>query len=498
MPPKKSPVWQHFEEDASDHTNVLCKVPGCKKSKVSRGKEGTSKGNLSNAAMTNHLKNNHPRVYTDFMKAKTAKDSADKRKLDEEKEENEMEGGTVPLFNLNTLKKRREFLQQTSLNSWVGATSVQGQGSVYDVHDIRAKERHKGVLMMVVVDLQPWNFVSDPGFIYYSNQMDPHYKVASTTFYRELLDKAHKNGVNKVQDKLKRDDPVAISCQLDGWSSYRHGYLGMLVNYISPAWKRVSLCLACSPYDDHHTGDNIGNWLEEKLSTWKVLDKTTVVVSDTASNMLRMMEFLPNDMKHNDCLNHVLQLAINDEVFVKPEVTNIVANVKAFVNYCSHSVLLSESLRKKQVDLGYSSIKALVQDVRTRWNSTHDMLERFFELKEAIIQVLEDEEWKGKISVKATGGKVKFTINDWRVMERTVQVLKPFKEATVKLSFKSACISEAIPTLTSIRHTLRLASTSADKGVRDLKSRLNDNLEARTGYLELSDMHTISTLLDWR
>ena len=112
--------------------------------------------------------------------------------------------------------------------------------------------------------------------------------------------------------------------------------------------------------------------------------------------MLRMMEFLPNDMKHNDCLNHVLQLAINDEVFVKPEVTNIVANVKAFVNYCSHSVLLSESLRKKQVDLGYSSIKALVQDVRTRWNSTHDMLERFFELKEALIQVLEDEEWKGK------------------------------------------------------------------------------------------------------
>ena len=156
------------------------------------------------------------------------------------------------------------------------------------------------------------------------------------------------------------------------------------------------------------------------------------------------------------------------------------------------------NLLKKQVDLGYSSIKALVQDVRTRWNSTHDMLERFFELKEALIQVLEDEEWKGKISVKATGGKVKFTINDWRVMERTVQVLKPFKEATVKLSYKSAYISEAIPTLTSIRHTLRLGSTSADKGVRDLKSRLSDNLEARTGYLELSDMHTISTLLDWR
>ena len=110
-----------------------------------------------------------------------------------------MEGGTIPLFNLNTQKKRKEFLHQTNLNSWVGGTSVnQPQGAVYDVHDVRAKERHKGVLMMVIMDLQPWNFVSDPGFLYYSSQMDPHYKVASTTFYRELLGKAYKN-VTKVQ-----------------------------------------------------------------------------------------------------------------------------------------------------------------------------------------------------------------------------------------------------------------------------------------------------------
>lgn len=86
--------------------------------------------------------------------------------------------------------------------------------------------------------------------------------------------------------------------------------------------------------------------MEEKLGTWKVLDKTTVVVSDTASNMLRMMDFLPNEMEHNDCLNHLLQLVINDEVFEKPEITSIVAHVKAVVNY--NSVLLSSALRKKQ------------------------------------------------------------------------------------------------------------------------------------------------------
>ena len=45
---------------------------------------------------------------------------------------------------------------------------------------------------MVVLDLQPWSIVNDPGFLFYSNQMDPHYKVASDKFYRGLLDKAFK------------------------------------------------------------------------------------------------------------------------------------------------------------------------------------------------------------------------------------------------------------------------------------------------------------------
>ena len=127
--------------------------------------------------------------------------------------------------------------------------------------------------MMVILDLQPWNFVSGPGFLHYSSQMDPHYKVASTTFYRELLDRAYKKGVSLVQEKLKKDDPTTLTCQLDGWSSHRHGYIGMQVNYITPSWKRVNICLACSPFDDHHTGQKLGNWLEEKLGIWKVLDK---------------------------------------------------------------------------------------------------------------------------------------------------------------------------------------------------------------------------------
>ena len=142
--------------------------------------------------------------------------------------------------------------------------------------------------------------------------------------------------------------------------------------------------------------------------------------------------------------------------------------------------------------------KAIVQDVKTRGNSTLDMLERFSDLQEAVKKVMEDEELKDKIINKTSGKAVKFTNNEWKVMERVVKVLGPFKEATLKLSAAAACISRAIPTVTSLLHTLKPAPNSSDMGVRDLKKRMMENLMERCGYMEESEIHIMATLLDPR
>ena len=110
-----------------------------------------------------------------------------------------------------------EFLVQSKVSSWVTGGGATKADHTYDIHDARAKEKHKGILMMVIMDLQPWSMVNDPGFLYFSSQMDPHYKVASDKFYRGLLDKAFKKGVTKVEDKINKDNPEFMACQLDGW-----------------------------------------------------------------------------------------------------------------------------------------------------------------------------------------------------------------------------------------------------------------------------------------
>ena len=264
MPPKVSPIWEYFEEKTNDPSVVTCKIVGCKKPSVSRGKTGTARSNLTNTSMTTHLATHHPSKSKEFRDTRQ-KSIAVKRKYEEEHVE-ELES-SAPLFNLRVQSQRQTFLQQSTISSWVGGghTSVgQTGGSTYDIHDQRAKEKHKGILMMVVMDLQPWSFVNDPGFVYCAYQLDPHYKIASTTFYRGLLDKSYHKSVKKVEEKIAIDNPEFVACQLYAWSSYRHGYMGMLISYLTKGWKRVSLCLACSPFDGHHTGE----WLDSKLTSW--------------------------------------------------------------------------------------------------------------------------------------------------------------------------------------------------------------------------------------
>ena len=229
-----------------------------------------------------------------------------------------------------------------------------------------------------------------------------------------------------MEERIDHDNQEFVPSQLDGWCSYRHGYMGMgmLISYLTKNWKRGSLCLACSPFDDHNTGENIA--LDSKLTSWKALDKTTVVVSDDTSNMINSMEYLPNSMEHCGYLNHVLQLSINDEVFNKPEDKTIMSKVKAFINYHSMSVLLAAALEKVQKDLGWEKVLQPVKE----WNTTHNSSKRFVELKYPITKVLDDAEWIHEIKVKEK--VLKFSSHEWKVLENLVKVLEFFKEATLE------------------------------------------------------------------
>lgn len=89
MAPRKSPIWQYYSEDPDNPTNALCLVPGCTKSKLSRGKDGSSKTDLSVSPLASHLRRCHHKEYKDYLLSKNSIDGIKQTGLVEELEETE-------------------------------------------------------------------------------------------------------------------------------------------------------------------------------------------------------------------------------------------------------------------------------------------------------------------------------------------------------------------------------------------------------------------------
>ena len=217
-----------------------------------------------------------------------------------------------------------------------------------------------------------------------------------------------------------------------------------------------------------------------------------MVTMDTASNMKKMMEYMPIHFLHGDCINHVLQLNINDEVLEKPSIKNMIKSCRHICTYANKSVQLSQRIVQEQLDAGKEKRLCLHlhQDLVTRWNSTYLMLQRFLVLQPVVKTVLQDPEWQQKLSTNISN-------TEWNLMEKVVKVLGVYYEATLRFSSSSACISEVIPTVTSLLVTLT-PSDAEDHGVKEFKRNLKKSLLERLGSKEDQERYSVATLLDPR
>ena len=99
---------------------------------------------------------------------------------------------------------------------------------------------------MIVLDLMPWSTVNKPGFLRNQKLSTPNFELVSEKYYRDLLDPSY----------CKIKTAIVVSLALDAWSAHHHGYLGIIIHYISD-WNRKSFHIACVTFDERHTAQNI-------------------------------------------------------------------------------------------------------------------------------------------------------------------------------------------------------------------------------------------------
>jgi hypothetical protein len=139
---------------------------------------------------------------------------------------------------------------------------------------------------------------------------------------------------------------------------------------------------------------------------------------------------------------------------------------------------------------GISPQIKLIQDVSTRWNSTHDMLGSLIVNRSPINDVLENDNKCQHLHI---------TVQEKEKMIELKNLLEPFKELTKMLGGENYVSSSiVIPTFCLLLNKVLKVSASDSRFIKEMKRKMSDDLTKRISKLKESEVLLKASALDPR
>ena len=211
------------------------------------------------------------------------------------------------------------------------------------------------------------------------------------------------------------------------------------------------------------------------------------MVTDGAANMVACVNSL--QIRHSHCIAYALNLVMKKALDQIEGLGDLRGKARRIATYFRTSTLARERSLKLQLQMGVPT-HYLIQEVVTRWNSTHGMTARLYEQQGPVGAAL------GSLHTDLAA----LTSAEYHNMSECLDVLSPLKLATVELSSeKTVSGSKIIPLVRMLRHNIVVKL----REVRDVMAgQLCSHLlhlmgEKLSGY-ETASQHSMATLLDPR
>lgn len=174
------------------------------------------------------------------------------------------------------------------------------------------------------------------------------------------------------------------------------------------------------------------------------------------------------------------------------------------VGHFHSSSLATQNLKNIQIDLNKIQNPdstqvfqplSVIQYCKTRWNSIESMLRRLFDLKEALIALM----CNTAVIKPKTRKNIELTSEQWQKLEAVLPILKILRTCTELFSYeKKPSLSILYPTLFVLQQHL-IIQINDDDMVKDLKEKLNNNIESRFDIANCENSTAIlATVLDPR
>uniref|UniRef100_A0A8C5LZC6 Uncharacterized protein n=1 Tax=Leptobrachium leishanense TaxID=445787 RepID=A0A8C5LZC6_9ANUR len=193
--------------------------------------------------------------------------------------------------------------------------------------------------------------------------------------------------------------------------------------------------------DRSHTGPEILSALQDQVQRWLTPRQLELgmIVCDNGSNLLSALR--KGKLTHVPCLAHVLNLVVQRFLTKYPGLPELLSQARKVCSHFRRSFPASVRLAEIQREF-HLPTNRLICDMPT-------MLQRLHKQQRAI------NEYLCEYGTRTGSGQLGFPPPQWLMIKDACTVLSPFEEATRMVSRDSACISDTIPLVFLLEHTLR-------------------------------------------
>lgn len=474
MSKKKSRIWIFFDElEGEGSSKVKCNQ--CQ-AVISRGGQGKKANTTS---MTNHIKYKHSLLMPQL-------GSAIKSSLSREEDPS-------PGTSQSQSQSQSELLPPTPilLGSSEASLSQKYQQNIeesfvvqWSHEDSRSKIISVAIGEMIALDYQPLSMVENTGFKNFMKKVKPKYNLPSRKFFTDnIIPRLYEETKTEIRKGVL--SAAAISVTTDLWTNINNmeSFLSFTAHWFDDSFKFHHAVLQMTHFPETHTAMNIRNCLEEIPTLWDInSDKIHAIVRDNGRNVAKAID----DSIFNGvpCFIHTLQLAIH-AALKHDTMSQIIAKSRRIVTHFNHSNIAQSKLRDLRRELHLPDHQ-LVQDVSTRWNSSYYMMSRLLEQKRTVSLYL------AETSVNFEN----LSTEEWILLGKSLELLKPFEEITKIISSSCSSISEVIPHLKTLQKYLENYNDE-NNDIMEIKNLLANDLKIRFD-LNHNKLFNLATLLDPR
>lgn len=352
--------------------------------------------------------------------------------------------------------------------------------------------------------LRPFSIVEDKmlaEIITFASSTNGKLELPSRNTNRKVLMNEYAELKATIEDDIRKNC-LYFSATTDMWSSRSMAaFMAVTLHFLTADFILHNYNLEVKPVEGKHTGDMIRQELVDSFERWDLNPRfLSMMLRDSGSNIVKACKDW--NIPHFPCIGHSLHLIVGpflagkkrvnqasselkesssvdaevetdcttgDDAFEDSfniqyseselviEVRELVEEVRKLTSFVKNSTKSTEKIQSIQRALAADDTLKVKMDVRTRWNSTLDMLNRIIRMKSAINDFLSFyNSAEGAHEYRSNRTKLhRLTDEDWALLEGLCYLLTCFSKATTKLSGENySTFVSAMPILRRIKEYL--------------------------------------------